>query len=58
MRHGYKILAVVGFIVWLYGSWTGGWSAEPQSNFEGYTDSIGQILIFWGLLGDVFKDLK
>lgn len=55
---GYKTLALMGIFIWLYGSWTGGWGAEPQSNFEGYTDSLGQIMIFWGLLGDVFKDVR
>jgi hypothetical protein len=54
----HDILILVGFTIWMIGSWHGGWSAEPQSNFEGYTDRIGAILMVWGVLGEVLKGIQ
>lgn len=54
----HEILFLVGFTIWIIGSWHGGFQAEPQSNFEGYTDFVGTILMFWGIAGDILNGVQ
>jgi len=53
----YKILVAIGFIIWIIGTWYGGWQREAQSGFERMTDTIGLILVFWGVFGDIANNL-
>lgn len=55
MNSKYWILSLAGLLIWLYGSYTGSFQVEAQSNFEYYTDMIGQLLMGWGIIGDISK---
>ena len=53
----YTYMAIAGFIIWLIGTWHGGWQETPQSVFERCTDILGLYLTVWGVLGDILKNL-
>lgn len=57
LKFKYEILFVFGFIIWFIGTWTGGWSNTPQSNFERMTDFVGGIFMVWGIVGDILNNL-
>jgi len=54
----YPYLALVGFLIWFIGTWHGGFSMEPQSNFERLTDFVGPILMVWGIIGDILSGVE
>jgi len=56
-KQKYIILFIIGFVIWIIGTWHGGWSNEPQSVFERFTDLIGWTFIMWGIIGDIARNL-
>lgn len=53
----YKIMFFIGFVVWLGFTAYFGFNETAQSNTERVTDTIGVILMAWGILGDITQNL-
>ena len=54
----YRLLVLLGFIVWFSETAYFGFNAVPHSNAEKMLDIISQIAIVWGVIGDVLNGLK
>lgn len=54
----YPLMALAGFILWLIGTIHGGWSLESQSSFESFTDFVGMVLLWWGIIGDILTNVQ
>lgn len=53
----YRLLVLVGIILWLAETAYFGWNDRPQSNAEKFLDTLSWIFIIWGMLGDISSNL-
>lgn len=53
----YRVMFWAGFIIWLLGSWIGGWQDVATTQLEKYTDLIGAVFMLYGGLGDVLMGM-
>lgn len=54
----YTLMALVGIVLWIAETWAYGWNAKPGTAGESVLDSISGILIGWGIVGDILRNVK
>jgi hypothetical protein len=54
----YDLVALIGFAVWLGGSWYFGWNDTAITTGERYTDTIGIVLMGYGFLNSIARGIK
>jgi len=57
-RTKYVIIALIGIAIWLGENIYFGWNAKPESGAEAGLDLLSQGLFFWGVIGDLFTNVK
>lgn len=57
-KNYYDIVALIGLVIWLGGSWYFGWNDEALSVGENITDNVGTLLMFYGFLNSVARGFK
>jgi hypothetical protein len=53
----YTYLVIAGFLFNILTSWYFGWNMEASSPAEVVTDNISLVMIIWGVIGDVLKNV-
>lgn len=53
----YKLMVLVGLILWIGETAVFGFNQHAQSNLEAILDVISTVLIVWGILGDIFSGI-
>ncbi len=53
----YTYIATAGLVLWLTESCLFGWNQHAQTAAEAILDQISWIMIFWGIVGDICKNL-
>lgn len=56
LRESRKIM-IIGFIIWFIPTAIFGFQAKPSNWFESLTDYMGGVIMFWGLLKDIFSEI-
>lgn len=56
-KHKYMILVVAGFILWIAETAYFGWNRTPETSGEATLDFISGIMIGWGILGDLLRNV-
>lgn len=56
-KNYFRYIFWAGFAVWFIGSWVGNWNRFAETTLEGYTDFIGGLLLAYGGLGDVLRNM-
>lgn len=54
----YTIIGIIGLLLWLGETWYFGWNKTPKSVAEQMFDSISVILMSWGIIGDLLRNIK
>jgi len=58
-RHNkYFIIAVIGFALWIVETVAFGFNAKPESGLEGFLDTLALLLIGYGIIGDLLKNVE
>lgn len=53
----YRSLVLVGLIFWIAETAYFGWNKTPQSPQEQIADYISIIMVFWGIVGDITRNV-
>lgn len=53
----YIIIIIIGVILWISETAFFGWNDKPESAAESLLDFISGVLIFWGIIGDLFSNV-
>lgn len=56
-RNKYPWLVLAGLAIWLIETWLFGWNDRPESGAEKFWDVFSMVLIIWGLVGDVLRNV-
>lgn len=54
----YRFLVLAGFIFWISESAYFGWNEKPINVFERWADIASQIMLWWGIIGDLLTNIK
>lgn len=57
-KHGYKLLAFAGFVLWISETAYFGWNMTAQSGMEKMLDQVALIMMGYGISGDIAKQVK
>jgi hypothetical protein len=57
-RNKYPYLAFLGLAIWLAENFYFGWNAKPESGLESGLDLLSQVLIIWGIVGDLLRNVR
>lgn len=57
-RNKYPYLVFLGLALWLAETWYFGWNDKPENAAEALLDTISVILIGWGLIGDLLRNVR
>lgn len=56
-NYKYTIILIVGVLLWVGETAYFGWNMEPLSSQEKVADVISQLVILWGLVGDILANI-
>jgi len=54
----YPIIVVIALALWLGESAYFGWNKTAQSPVESFLDLLSGILLFWGIVGDLLRNVR
>jgi len=57
MKNKYNLMVFIGFVIWILGTWYGGWQDKASTPLEHITDILGWLLVVWGMMGDIANNL-
>ncbi len=57
-KNKYPYLVFIGLALWLAETWYFGWNDKPENEAERVLDIISGILIIWGLVGDILRNVR
>lgn len=57
-RNKYFTILLVGFIIWIVETVAFGFNAKPESGLEAFLDLLSGGMIFYGLIGDLLKNVE
>ena len=58
MKNKYNLMVFIGFMIWILGTWYGGWQDKASTPLEHITDIVGWLLVMWGVIGDITTNLS
>ena len=57
-RNKYFTILLIGFVIWIVETAAFGFNAKPESGLEAFLDLLSGGMIFYGLIGDLLKNVE